>query len=376
MSTVDSYIFRTGVVAFLAALAALTGVIWVTQALQQVDLLTTKGQSLLVFLALTSLTLPSLVVIIAPIALFFAVLFALNRFNSDSELIVMSASGMSPARLLRPFLWLIAAVTIVAAIMSIWAMPASFRAIRDMITHVRADLITRLVREGQFLTLDQGLVFHYRERGPNGGLKGIFIQDRRDPEYINTYLAESGLTVESGQQNYLVLEKGSVQRQTKGDSDPAMVSFESYAIDLSQFGSEGEGAPLKPRERSTLELMTLDRSTPYVKANYGRLISELHDRFINPLFALAFGLVAFAALGQPKTTRQGRGSAIALALLAVIGLRIAGFGASALVPRAQWAIGLAYAIPLIGVIGALVHIFGAPRFLMRPPAPLRPAGAR
>jgi lipopolysaccharide export system permease protein len=253
---------------------------------------------------------------------------------------------------------LIAIVAILAAIMSLWAMPASFRVIRDLITQVRADLISRVVREGQFVTIDEGFVFHYRERAPNGALRGIFIQDRRDPERINTYLAESGVTVESGRQNYLILEKGSVQRQTRGEVDPAMVSFERYAIDLSQFGSEGEGAPLKPRERSTMALLRLDPADPYVIANRGRLIAELNDRIINPLYVIVFGLLGFAALGQPRTTRQGRGVAIVMAIVVVVGLRIAGFGASALVAKSTWALVLAYGAPLVGLIGALLVIFG------------------
>ena len=377
MTTVERYIFRTGLVAFLAALTALTGVIWVTQALQQVDLLTTKGQSLLIFLLLTSLTLPSLVMIIAPIALFFAVLFALNRFNGDSELVVMSASGMSPGRLLRPFGWLIGLVVAVVAFMSIWAMPASFRTIRDMITQIRADVITRFVREGQFLTLDQGIVFHYRERGPNGGLRGIFIQDRRDPDRISTYLAEGGQTVESGKENYLLLEKGSMQQQRKGEPDPSMVSFESYAIDLSQFGSEGEGAPLKPRERSTGALLNPKPADAYALANPGALRAELHDRLVNPLYALVFGMIAFAALAQPRTTRQGRGIAVLGAVAALIGIRGLGFGVAALVARSNWAIAALYALPFATMAVAAAYALGVrsllPRFRRPAAAGLRMA---
>eukprot|EP01037_Dinobryon_pediforme_P039956 gene39956-48828_t len=70
MTIVEGYVFRIALSAFLGGLGALTGVIWVTQALKQVDLLTTKGQTLLVFMALTGLTLPSLIAIIAPIAIF------------------------------------------------------------------------------------------------------------------------------------------------------------------------------------------------------------------------------------------------------------------------------------------------------------------
>ncbi len=357
MTLIDRYIFRSGLGAFLGALVSLTGVIWITQSLQQFDLLTTKGQSLIIFFTLTGLTLPSLIVLIAPIALFFAVLTTLNRLNGDNELVVMTAAGLSPLRLLRPFLLLTVLISLLIGVMSLWAMPASFLKIRDMITQVRADFLTRIVREGQFVTLDQGFVFHYRERGPDGSLRGIFIQDRRDPQHINTYIAEVGVNVQKDNQNYLILQKGSVQRQTPGEVDPAMVSFESYAIDLTQFGSEAEGAPLKPREYATLDLFSLDRSSDYVKANLGRLMGELHDRFINPLYALVFGLIGFAALGQPQTTRQARGLRLGLVIAGVIVLRIAGFGASALVAKSLQAIWLVYGLPVIAMTLAVWFIF-------------------
>ena len=104
MTRIERYIFRTASMAFLAGLIALTAVIWVTQALRQFDLLTSKGQTILVFFTMTGLTLPSLIAIIAPVALFSGVIYCLNRLNGDSELVVMSASGISPARLLRPFI--------------------------------------------------------------------------------------------------------------------------------------------------------------------------------------------------------------------------------------------------------------------------------
>ena len=108
MTRIERYIFRTATLAFLAGLFALTAVVWVTQALRQFDLLTSKGQTIVVFLTMTGLTIPSLVAIIAPVALFAGVLYCLNKLNGDSELVVMSASGVSPGALLRPFLVLFA----------------------------------------------------------------------------------------------------------------------------------------------------------------------------------------------------------------------------------------------------------------------------
>lgn len=376
MNLVERYIFKTGLTAFFAVLAALTGVIWVTQALREFDLLTTKGQALFVFFNLTSLILPSLVMVIAPIALFIAVLYVLNKLNSDSELIVMSAAGLAPRRLLRPFAALTLLCVVIVGYMSLSLMPWSFRESRDLLSKIRADFLTRVVRAGQFTTLDQGFVFHYRERSPNGALLGIFMQDRRDPEQISTYIAESGATATVDKQNYLLLEKGSIQRQAHGSRDPAIVQFTSYAIDLSQFGNGGaDGSPLKPRERTTADLLTRDPNDSYVKKYEGRFRAELHDRFLNPLFAVVFGMIAFAALGQARTTRQGRGWAIIGAIVAVLAVRLLGVGTSALTQKQASAVYLSYAAPLAAMALAWVYAF-APDAMARVTRPALSLQAR
>jgi lipopolysaccharide export system permease protein len=359
MSLVERYIFRTAGSAFLAGLAALTAVIWVATSLREIDLLTTKGQNLWVFLTLTGLTVPSLILVIAPFALFLAVLYTLNKLNSDSELVVMSAAGLPPSRLLRPFAILTVLVTFVISSISLEVMPWSFREIRSLASAIRLDFLTRVVREGAFVTLDQGFVFHYRERGPNGALLGIFMQDRRDKDQINSYVAERGETLSAEGRNLLLLKNGSVQRQKAAEGDAAIVVFDRYAIDLSQFASADEAMPLRPRERSTYELLHLDLSNPLVKWQEGRLRSELHERLVGPLYALAFGLIAFAALSQPRTTRQGRGAAIVIAILAVVCLRVLGFGASTLVVRQASATVLLYAIPVLGMLAAVLALLGS-----------------
>jgi lipopolysaccharide export system permease protein len=359
MSLVERYIFRTAGSAFLAGLAALTAVIWVATSLREIDLLTTKGQNLWVFLTLTGLTVPSLILVIAPFALFLAVLYTLNKLNGDSELIVMSAAGLPPSRLLRPFAILTVLVTLVISSISLEVMPWSFREIRSLASAIRLDFLTRVVREGAFVTLDQGFVFHYRERGPNGALLGIFMQDRRDKDQINSYVAERGETLSAEGRNLLLLKNGSVQRQKAAEGDAAIVVFDRYAIDLSQFASADEAMPLRPRERSTYELLHLDLSNPLVKWQEGRLRSELHERLVGPLYAMAFGLIAFAALSQPRTTRQGRGAAIVIAILAVVCLRVLGFGASTLVVRQASATVLLYAIPVLGMVAAVLALLGS-----------------
>jgi lipopolysaccharide export system permease protein len=346
MPLLERYIFRMAAGAFLHCLGALTGVIWITTALRELDLVASKGQTILVFLQVTLLTLPGLIMVIAPIALFAAVLYTLNRLNSDSELIVMNAAGMSPIKVARPLGLLAMIVLAGVAYITIIAMPQSFRDLRDMLTQIKADVVTKFLQEGRFTTLDKGITFHYREKANNGAMLGIMIHDAREKGRQTTYLAERGRIVEAGGSSYLVLEQGSVHRQQGTTDDSAIVAYDRYAIDLDQFGETDPNVVYKPRERSTFSLLNPDRNELYFQLQSGRFRAELHERFAGPLYALSCMMIGFAALGQARTTRQGRGSAIAAAVIGMVALRIAGFGASSLATRSASFVPLVYIVPV------------------------------
>lgn len=368
MSILERYILRTAVSAFLLCLIALTAVIWITSALRELDLVTGKGQSILMFLYFTLLSIPALVMIIAPLALFIAILYTLNKLNGDSELIVMNAAGIPPLRILRPFLWLTVAVSLLVAAITIKIMPDSFRELRNMLAKIRADVVTQFVQEGKFVTLDAGITFHYREKGPNGTLLGIMFQDRRNINLVTTYLAERGRMVEVDDTPYFILEKGSLQRQNKLRTESALVYFERYALDMDQI-AEGKG-PIgyKPRERTTLELLNPDMKDEYVRAFIGRFRSELHERFSQPLYAFATLAIAFAALGSARTTRQGRGSAMAAAGIGMLALRVAGFWASSLAVRTSGGVYAMYLVPLLATVAAGLYSWWSQ---VRPPVLVR-----
>ncbi len=359
MSMIERYILRIAAVAFFACLFALTAIIWLTQALRELNLVTGKGQTILLFLEVTMLSVPALVMIIAPLALFIAILYTLNRLNSDSELIVMNAAGLSPMIILRPFAILTLIVTMLVGSITLFAMPESFRALRTIITKVRADVVTRILQEGKFIELERGITFHYRERLPGGAMGGVMIHDSRDPKLAAAYLAERGQVLEVEGATYLVLEKGSIQRQESNARGSTLIGFERYVFDLDQF-EQGRGPiQYKPRERRTSELLTLDRKDEYVRSIYGRFRSELHDRLTNPLYPLATLAIAFAALGSARTTRQGRGQAIFGAVVALVIMRIAGFAAASFAVRSPAGVPLMYAVPLLAT-GIAAILPGAP----------------
>jgi lipopolysaccharide export system permease protein len=93
------YFFRQTSSALLMILISLTLIVWLTSVLREIKLLTSEGQTFWLFMKITGLTIPNLIVMVAPVAYLIACLHTLNRLNGDSELIVLSASGASVWRI-------------------------------------------------------------------------------------------------------------------------------------------------------------------------------------------------------------------------------------------------------------------------------------
>jgi lipopolysaccharide export system permease protein len=325
MGSIGRYMFRATMGAFLITLVSLTVVIWFTQAMREFDLITSQRQTLLVFVGITGLIIPLLVMMIAPIALVMASAHVINKLSSDSEIIVMNAAGISPWRLLRPFIVAAVLVSILLMVIAAYVSPRSLRALRDWSAQVRADILTNIVQPGRFTTVGGNLTFHIADRRQNGLLVGIFVDDRRDPKEHATYLAEQGEIVKNDSGSFLVFQGGSIQRLEVGQRDPRIVMFDRYAFDLSQFTGGTQNVVYTVREKYLWDLLWPKADDPLYLAQSDQYLSELHDRLSTPLYPIAFVIVAFAFLGPPQTTRQSRSLALMGMITTVAALRLIGF---------------------------------------------------
>jgi lipopolysaccharide export system permease protein len=326
MGSIGRYIFRSTLGAFLVVLVTVTALMWITQALRDFDLMTNQGQNLLNFIGITSLLIPLLVLIVAPVAFMVAMAHVLNKLGTDSEIIVMNAAGMPPWHLFRPFLAVAALVALMLIVFAAYVSPKGLRVMRQWVTEVRTDLVTNIVQPGRFISLESGqLTVHIRERLPSGQLLGIFIDDQRNPKERVTFLAEQGEISKVDRGTYLLLANGSVQRHRTGERDPSIVQFVQYAFDLSRFSSGTQNIRYSARERYLWELFDPKPDDSLLFDDPGGVRAELHDRIIAPLYPLAIAVLTFAYLGAPRTTRQSRTLSLLTAIGLVIALRGMGF---------------------------------------------------
>ncbi|MBY0430032.1 MAG: LptF/LptG family permease, partial [Rhodospirillales bacterium] len=219
---------------------ALACVLWLTQSLRFVELIVNKGLSIGVFLYLTLLLLPNFLIVILPISLFAVVLFAYNRLNSDRELVVMRAAGMSQWALASPALILAFGATLIGYALNLYFVPRSVQDFRELQWTIRNDISGLFLQEGVFTPVSSGVTVFVRARNSQGELLGVLVHDKRNPDRIVTMMAERGALVRTSNGPRVLMVNGSRQEVAGHTGRLSMLYFDTYAIDFGTSANVGE----------------------------------------------------------------------------------------------------------------------------------------
>jgi lipopolysaccharide export system permease protein len=373
--TFSRYVFRQVAGATILILLSLTSVVWIGVALRQLELMTSQGQDALRFLTMTTLALPGMLALIAPIALLIASIHVLNRLASDSELIVMTAGGTPVWALLKPLSVLALLVALAVSGVNHWVGPWSQRLLREYTLLVRSDLIGQVIQPWRFTEPEARLTIHIRDRAPNGELLGLLLHDARDPKQVASYLAERAQIIKQRGEEYLRMQNGHIVRGSEGSKAPQIIAFTEYVIDLNQLDQRPEMAEvgMRPRERYTADLLRPAADDANSKRDLGRVASELHERFSSALYPFAFVMIVLAYAGGAQSTRQNRFRGLVSAFAAGLLCRVLGIAANNVVAVQPSTAYLLYVIPIAwALLAAIATQRGvAPRPTPRPVAAIR-----
>jgi lipopolysaccharide export system permease protein len=295
ISRLDIYIFRQVLLALVVATSGLTALIWLTQSLRFIDLVVNRGLSLWVFLQLTSLLIPSFVAVILPITTYVVIQFIYQRMTSDRELTVMRAAGLSPWRLARPALTVALLATVLGYGLTIWAVPASLSNFKQYQWEIRNRLAAFLLQDGVFTPLSDKLTVYVRSRDQDGTLRGILVDDARDPTAHATILAERGRLLDGASGPRVLLQDGSRQEIDHQSGRLNILTFKQNEINLSEAVKD---EATRPADMSEVTLGALLNPHPYFERDRPKWVAEAHKRLTAPLTTLSYAMVGlFSALG-------------------------------------------------------------------------------
>ncbi|MCJ8139763.1 LPS export ABC transporter permease LptF [Falsirhodobacter halotolerans] len=347
MARFDRYLLSQLLQLFGFFSLVLIAIYWINTAVGLFDDLIGDGQTALVFLEFSLLTLPNVIRLVLPISAFVATVYVVNRLMSESELVVMQATGFSSFRLARPAIFFGLVVTLAMALLLNVLVPLSRTILADRTAEVRDSLAAQFVRDGEFLHPADGITLFIREITPAGELRGLFMQDDRGAAQV-IYTAEQALLVRTDTGPKLVMLRGTAQTLEGGRL--AVTRFADFTYDIGAMLAPAIRAPRRVNELSTVELLTPTAETmAETRSTAEEMVFEGHDRIAQPFLGLAVALIGFSTLLLGSFSRFGLWRQIAGAVGLLIFVQLINVVASSAGPRVAGGWALAYAAPVIGI---------------------------
>ena len=339
MARFDRYMLSQLLVLFGFFSLVLVSVYWINRAVVLFDRLIADGQPASVFVELTALSLPNVIRMVLPMSAFAASVYVTNRLSSESELVVMQATGYSPWRLARPVVIFGLLVGTFMMALTQYLVPTSLEQLRFRENQISGSLSAQLLREGEFMHPSDGVTFYIREITPEGVLKDVFLNDGRAEDKTTIYTSIDGFLVSeplttglqggsgdgesadavTGGGPKLVMVNGVAQTLNHDSRTLTRTNFNDFSYSISTLLG-GPDRLFKPLDQyPTAALLTRpDEVGKATGKSVGRVLEEAHGRFNQPILCLVAAQIGFSTLLVGGFSRFGVGRQIIGAILLLV----------------------------------------------------------
>ena len=256
-----------------------------------------------VLLMIMGYRIPGFLQLILPLGLFLGILLAYGRLYLDSEMTVLSATGMSEQRLLSYTLVPAALVALLCAWLSFVLTPQGVQNVAQILNAQDALTEFDTLVPGRFQSMRDGSRVTYTQElsSDRDELHGVFISEKRDERRsadkesaITVLVAQTGRQeIQEDGSRYLILHNGYRYDGTPGEADYRVIHYDTYGVLLPKPSVE-----VKVGERETMTTdALLGNDDPKIQ-------SELQWRLSFPILVLIVTLIAVPL--ARVNPRQGR----------------------------------------------------------------------
>ena len=356
MSRFDRYLFTQYFLMFGFFSLILLFIYWINKAIALFDNLISDGQTFLVFLEFSILTIPPIIPIVAPLAAFAAAIFVTNRLKNDSELTIMQATGFSPLRLSRSIFLFGLVVTIILLIISHYLIPKSNNILLKRQNEVASSLNAKLLKVGSFIHPQNGVTFYIGGISTSGVIEDVFVLDERNKDREIIVTSKSGYLITNNNNPILVLKDGIVQNYDLKSTNLSTIHFQDLSYDLTSWSVKERMS--KSKLLLTYSSFDLFKDPELVSiltdSSPISVLEELHSRILTPLLALIAALIGFSALMIGDYSRFGASKQISVGIVILILIKLLESYGNELMLKSQgnW---LALYLPVL--IGILIFSF-------------------
>ncbi len=362
MKLLDRAILKEMITAFLLGLMVFTFVLLTNKILRLVELIVNKGVGVLTILQLFVYILPYSLVVTIPASVLLATLATFTRLSTDGELLGLRGAGSSLARLTVPAALFGVATTLLTLTITIWILPYSNQATKNLVFDMMRRHATVGLQEGIFNSVFNGLILYVERLDPRTStMEGVFLVDSRNSSERRVIVAERGQFMSDPQELRLdlTLRKGSIHLSGAELSGRyRLLTFENYALtlDAQRAMTDPMQRPLGEQELTLTELRERAETLRARGQNHHPPLVELHKKLAIPFSCVLFGVIAVPMASRIR--RGARGLSLVISVLFALGYYVMIVAGTSLGNQGRIPEVLAMWLPnlLIAVAGAILFV--------------------
>ena len=282
---------------FLTTIFTISLIIWVLQAVNYLDFVIEDGHGFIVYFKYTLLSFPKILSRIFPFAIFLSFAYIFLKYENKNELVIFWNFGIKKINFINFFVKLSFFFVLLSLLLNAVIVPLSQDKARSFIRSSDLDFFESILKPKKFIDIIKNLTIYFDEKGEEGELKNIFLNDKSSETESQTTFAKTGILKERGNTRLLILYDGRTINYINGNISE--FKFSKTDFNISKYTSNTT-THQKTQENSTLELImcslvlnNLEKEFKFTEIkvinnclyeNLKNIYEELYSRLLKPFY--------------------------------------------------------------------------------------------
>ena len=282
---------------FLTTIFTISLIIWVLQAVNYLDFVIEDGHGFIVYFKYTLLSFPKILSRIFPFAIFLSFAYIFLKYENKNELVIFWNFGIKKINFINFFIKLSFFFVLLSLLLNAVIVPLSQDKARSFIRSSDLDFFESILKPKKFIDIIKNLTIYFDEKGEDGVLKNIFLNDKSSETKSQTTFANTGILKKLGNTRLLILYDGIRINYINGNISE--FKFSKTDFNISKYTSNTT-THQKTQENSTLELImcslvlnNLEKEFKFTEIkvinnclyeNLKNIYEELYSRLLKPFY--------------------------------------------------------------------------------------------
>ncbi len=277
---------------FLLAVFSMAFIVWVIQAVNQLDIVSEDGHSFMIYFYYMLLIFPKILGKILPTIFFVSLFYTLIKYENNNELKIFWINGIDKVKFYNVILKYTFILFLIQLCITAFLAPNLQSKARNYIKNSTLDFFPSLFQEKKFIDTVDKLTIFMEYKNEKNQFKNIYLKDETN-DFPRIIIAKRGELIISDQNRILRLWNGRFINMNKSKS--TVFNFEKTDFDLSKFLTKST-TTIKLQETNIINLLSCVNTILIQKKTQNEnelncntnsvieIFQEVYNRLFKPLY--------------------------------------------------------------------------------------------